>query len=56
MADPGFLEGGSNGAVAREACARNFEAMPTLTSFLRETISPTSPINLFLNEFSAKAC
>ena len=33
----------------------HFEVKPRpFRSFLRETISPTSPIDLFLNEFSAK--
>ena len=57
MAYPGFPEGGSNSTVTHEL----FEAMPTFgakprpfRSFLRETISPTSPIYLFLMSFLLK--
>ena len=58
VADPGFLEGGFWCTIARE----NLEATPTLGEnyayfdrFLRQTISPTSPIDPFSNEFSSKA-
>ena len=58
VADPGFLEGGFWCTIAHE----NLEATPTLGQnhapfdrFLRQTISPTSPIDPFSNEFSSKA-
>ena len=61
VADPGFLEGGYS-AVLRAKRARNFKnhahfgAKPcAFQSFLRQTTSPTSPIDLFSNEFSSKA-
>ena len=52
------MKGGSNSTVAREILRpRPLWGKPRpFRSFLRETINPTSPIDLFLNEFSAKAC
>ena len=60
VADPGFPEGGF---YIVQSCVRSvrkiLKATPTFAhpfrSFLRQTTSPTSPIDLFSNEFSSKA-
>ena len=59
VADLGFLDGG----VLLYSCMRNsrshahFRLKPRPFSIvLRATTSPTSPIDRFLNEFSAEAC
>ena len=61
VADLGFLEGGFWYAVTREARAKLLEATPTFgqnhaqfRSFLRQTTSSSSPIDLFSNEFLLK--
>ena len=54
MADPGFLEGGVLIYCWARSAREFLEATPTFDRFLRQSISSTSPIDLFSNEFLLK--